>query len=187
MRTASILSPTRRGGTLAVVTALVMWATALNAKATSEQEAHAIGVDAYVYLYPLVTMDVTRRQFTNIEPGKELGKGPMNMFNNVPEYPPANFKSVVRPNFDTLYSIAYLDMTKEPVVVTVPDSGGRYYLLPMLDMWTDVFAVVGTRTTGGTARQFAIAAPGASAPKSSAAASPFASRGIGPGEPTSRD
>ena len=66
---------------------------------------------AYVYFYSLVTMDVTRRQFTNIEPGKEPGKGPMNMFNNVPEYPPASFKGVVRPNFDTLYSIAYLDMT----------------------------------------------------------------------------
>jgi hypothetical protein len=107
----------------------------------TEQEAHAIGVNAYIYFYPLVTMDVTRRQFTNIEPGKELGKGPMNMFNNIPEYPPANFKGVVRPNFDTLYSIAYLDMTKEPVVVSVPDTNGRYYLLPMLDMWSDVFTM----------------------------------------------
>ena len=67
-----------------------------------EQEAHAIGVDAYVYLYPLVTMDLTRKQFTNIEPGKEFGKGPSNTFSNVPEYPPANFKGVVRSNFDTL-------------------------------------------------------------------------------------
>jgi hypothetical protein len=56
-------------------------------------------------------MDVTRKQFTNLEPGKELGKGPMNLFNNIPEYPPANFKGVVRPNFDTLYSVSYLDMT----------------------------------------------------------------------------
>src|SRR5262245_23410771 len=85
--------------------------------APTEQQAHDIAVDAYIYFYPLVTMDVTRKQFTNIEPGKEFGKGPMNLFNNVPEYPPANFKGVVRPNFDTLYSIAYLDMTKEPVVV----------------------------------------------------------------------
>src|ERR1700753_1041064 len=103
----------------------------------TKEEAHAIAVDAYLYFYSLVTMDVSRRQFTNIEPGKELGKGPMNTFVNVPEYPPADFKVVVRPNFDTLYSIAWVDLTKEPVIVSVPDTGGRYYLLPMLDMWTD--------------------------------------------------
>ena len=73
--------------------------------AITEQEAHAIGVDAYLYFYPLITMDVTRKQFTNVEPGKELGKGPMNTFANVPAYPPADLKGVVRPNFDTLYSI----------------------------------------------------------------------------------
>jgi hypothetical protein len=128
--------------------------------AISEAEAHAIGVEAYLYFYSLITMDVTRRQFTNIEPGKELGKGPMNMFNNVPEYPPADFKGVVRPNFDTLYSISYLDMTKEPVVVSVPDTNGRYYLLPMLDMWTDVFASPGWRTTGTGAGNFLVTPPG---------------------------
>src|SRR5215470_3895597 len=80
----------------------------------TEQEAQAIAADAYVYLYPLVTMDVTRKQLTNIEPGKEPGRGPMNMFNNIPTYPPADDKVVVRPNFDTLYSVAYLDMTREP-------------------------------------------------------------------------
>jgi hypothetical protein len=77
--------------------------SAPQAPVLSEQDAHAIGVDAYLYLYPLVTMDLTRKQFTNIEPGKEVGKGPMNMFANIAEYPPANFKGVVRPNFDTLY------------------------------------------------------------------------------------
>jgi hypothetical protein len=128
--------------------------------ALTEQEAHSIGVDAYVYFYSLVTMEVTRRQFTNIEPGKELGKGPMNMFNNVPEYPPADFKGVVRPNFDTLYSISYLDMRKEPVVVSVPDTDGRYYLLPMLDMWSDVFASPGWRTTGTRAGHFLVTPPG---------------------------
>ena len=89
----------------------------------TEQEAHAIGVDAYLYFYSLLSMDVTRKQFTNVEPGKEFGKGPMNMFTNVPEYPPADFKGVVRSNFDTLYSIAWLDLTKEPMVVSVPDTG----------------------------------------------------------------
>lgn len=105
-------------------------------------------------------MDLTRKQFTNIEPGKELGKGPMNTFANIGEYPPANFKGVVRANFDTLYSVAWLDLTKEPMMVSVPDTGGRYYLLPMLDMWTDVFASPGWRTTGTQAGHFLIAPPG---------------------------
>ena len=136
---------------------------AASAKAQSsitEQEAHAIGVNAYLYLYPLITMDVTRKQSTNIEPGKEVGKGPMNTFTNVAEYPPANYKTVVRVNFDTLYSIAWLDLTKEPMIVSAPDTNGHYYLLPMLDMWTDVFASPGWRTTGTQAGNFLVTPPG---------------------------
>ena len=128
--------------------------------AITEQEAHAIGVNAYLYLYPLITMDVTRKQSTNIEPGKEVGKGPMNTFTNVAEYPPANYKTVVRVNFDTLYSIAWLDLTKEPMIVSAPDTNGHYYLLPMLDMWTDVFASPGWRTTGTQAGNFLVTPPG---------------------------
>jgi hypothetical protein len=124
------------------------------------EEAHAIGVDAYLYFYPLVTMDVTRRQLTNAAPGKEIGRGPMNSFANVPAFPPAEFRSVVRPNFDTLYSVAWLDLTKEPVIVSAPDTNGRYYLLPMLDMWSDVFASPGWRTTGTQAGNFLVAPPG---------------------------
>lgn len=132
----------------------------LAAQPVTEQEAHSIGVEAYLYLYPLVTMDLTRKQSTNVEPGKEIGKGPMNTFSNAPEYPPANFKVVVRPNFDTLYSTAWLDITREPQVVSVPDTGGRYYLLPMLDMWSDVFASPGWRTTGTQAGNFLVVPQG---------------------------
>lgn len=128
--------------------------------AITTEQAHAIGVDAYVYFYPLLTMDITRKQFTNIEPGKEFGKGPMNTFVNVPQYPPADFKGVVRSNFDTLYSIAWLDLTKEPQVIAAPDTDGRFYLLPMLDMWSDVFASPGWRTTGTEAGQFLVTPPG---------------------------
>lgn len=128
------------------------------------EEVRAIGVDAYVYFYPLVLMDVTRRQMTNMEAGKEFGKGPMNMFVHAPAFPPAEFKSVVRPNFDTLYSIAWLDLTKEPLVVSAPDTAGRFYLLPMLDMWSDVFASPGSRTTGTQAGDFLITPPGWSGP-----------------------
>ena len=125
----------------------------------TEQEVQAIGVDAYLYLYSLVTMDLTRKQLTNVEPGKGLG-GPMNMFQNILTFPPADMRVVVRPNFDTLYSSAWLDLTKEPVVVSAPDTGGRYYLLPMLDMWTDVFASPGWRTTGTQAGHFLVTPPG---------------------------
>ncbi len=124
--------------------------------ALTEQEAQSIAVDAYIYFYPLILMDITRKQSTNIEPGKEFGKGPMNMFVNVPEYPPADFKGVVRSNFDTLYSIAWLDLTKGPQVVSAPDTNGRYYLLPMLDMWTDVFASPCWRTTGTQVGNFLV-------------------------------
>jgi hypothetical protein len=139
---------------------LLAAAAARAADSVSEREAHDIGVDAYLYFYPLVTMDITRKQSTNIEPGKEFGKGPMNMFVSVPAYPPADLKVVVRVNFDTLYSIAWLDLTKEAHVVSAPDTDGRYYLLPMLDMWTDVFASPGWRTTGTKAGNFLVTPPG---------------------------
>jgi hypothetical protein len=145
---------------LAAVIAATTHPVFAQSSAITEEEAHAIGVEAYLYFYPLVTMDVTRKQLTNLEPGKVPGRGPMNMFHNLPAYPPADERSVVRPNFDTLYSIAYLDLAGEPAVVSVPDTGGRYYLLPMLDMWTDVFASPGWRTTGTQAADFLVTPPG---------------------------
>ena len=129
------------------------------AESISPDEAHAIGVDAYIYFYPIVTMDITRKQLTNTEHAEGIN-APMNTFANIPAYPTADMKAVVRPNFDTLYSSGWLDLTKEAVVVSVPDTGGRYYLFPMLDMWTDVFASPGWRTTGTKAANFLVTPPG---------------------------
>lgn len=126
--------------------------------AITEREAHAIGVSAYLYFYPLITMDLTRKQFTNVERIEGI-HGPMNTFLNLTEYPPADMKVVVRPNFDTLYTNAFLDLTTEPMIVSAPNTGGRYYLLPMIDMWTDVFASPGWRTTGTEAANFLVTPP----------------------------
>ena len=123
--------------------------------AITEQEAQSIARDGYIYFYPLVTMDVTRKQLTNVESGKGVG-APMNALFSFPAFPTADMRQVVRPNFDTLYTVGYLDLTQEPMVVSVPDTAGRYYLLPMLDMWTDVFASPGWRTTGTQAANFLV-------------------------------
>jgi hypothetical protein len=125
-----------------------------------QQEQNRIAQEAYLYLYPLVLMDVTRRIANNVPPGMKPGFGPPNAFSHMTEFPPGDFKEVVRPNFDTLYSIVFLDLTDEPMVVSAPDTDGRYYMLPMMDMWTDVFAVPGSRTTGTGAGQFTVVPQG---------------------------
>lgn len=126
----------------------------------TENEAYEIGIEAYIYFYPLVTMDVSRRIFTNVPEGAKPGFGPVNAFHHMRKFPPAEFREVVRPNFDTLYSAAWLDLSDGPVVVSVPDTNGRYYLLPMLDMWTDVFAVPGSRTSGAAPHQWLVTPKG---------------------------
>ncbi|HTV33360.1 MAG TPA: DUF1254 domain-containing protein [Methylocella sp.] len=129
------------------------------AERISEDEAHAIGVQAYLYLYSLVTMDLTHKQLTNVERPEGI-HAPTNAFANIGEYPTAEMKAVVRPNFDTLYSSAWLDLTKEPMIVSAPNTNGRYYMLPMLDMWTDVFASPGWRTTGTESQSWAVVLQG---------------------------
>lgn len=129
--------------------------------ALTPEETYAIARETYLYAYPIVSMDVTMRQATNVPDDATVNmRAPVNQFAHARAYPKADEKDVVRFNFDTLYSFAWLDLSREPVILSVSDTEGRYYLLPMLDMWTDVFAVVGTRTTGNEAGTYAIVAPG---------------------------
>ncbi|MDI7861307.1 DUF1254 domain-containing protein [Rhizobiaceae bacterium n13] len=116
-------------------------------------------VDAYIYGYPLVTMEMTRRVVTNV-PKVEGTKGPMGQIIKLREYPNASFTDVTAPNADTLYTTAFVDVGKEPWVFSFPDMKDRYFLFPMLDGWTTVFQVPGARTTGGGAQTFAITGPG---------------------------
>src|SRR5271170_4703711 len=124
-----------------------------------ELEAFETAKDAYVYAYPLMTMDLTRRVTTNVV-SPEGTSAPMGQFAKLREYPNASFNAVTAPNADTLYTTTWLDVSKEPWVVSIPDLKGRYALFPMLDGWTDVFQVPGKRTTGTGAQKYAITGPG---------------------------
>lgn len=119
-----------------------------------------IAVKAYHYLFPLVAMDVTRKVQVNAPEGAKPGTGPMNKLHHARDLLDASFKDVVRPNSDTLYTISWLDLAEGPIVVSAPDAAGRYYLLEMLDYWTDVFAAPGSRTSGTKAGDWAVVPPG---------------------------
>ena len=124
-----------------------------------EKEAQENGIEAYIYAYPLVTMELTRQRLTNsAEPGPATA--PMGQLLKLRTYPPVDNHSVTAPNADTLYTTAWLDVSKEPWIFSIPDMGDRYFLMPMLDGWTDVFQVPGKRTTGGKAQKYAITGPG---------------------------
>lgn len=117
-----------------------------------------IALDTYVYAYPLVIMEITRRVGTNSAKIESM-RGPMNQFAHARAFPDASFTSIVRANADTLYSPLFYDVSKEPLIFTIPDSQGRYYLMQFLDMWTDVFASPGSRTTGDQKQVFALVGP----------------------------
>ncbi len=158
---------TRRGATLGGLTLLASegfsspgfaWDHIL-LDAVEDVEAFKIASDAYIYGYPLVTMEMTRRVMTNVA-SPEASHAPMGQFAKLREYPTAAFRDVTAPNADTLYTLAWLDLAEEPWVLEAPDMGDRYFLLPMLDGWTNVFDVPGSRTTGGKAQTYLVSGPG---------------------------
>lgn len=128
-------------------------------KAMDGLEDFWLATDAYVYGYPLVTMEMTRRIMTNVA-APEGTRAPMGQLIKARQYPDATFRDVTAPNADTLYTAAWVDVGKEPWVLSIPDMKGRYFLFPMLDAWTTVFDVPGTRTTGTGAQTYAITGPG---------------------------
>jgi hypothetical protein len=123
--------------------------------APSPAELRLLADRAYIYAYPLVLMEFTRRVAE-----QRAGARAPNTFTHNPEFPNAKFRAVIRPNADTLYSSAWLDVSKEPILLRVPDTKDRYYLMQLMDAWTETIAVPGKRTTGTGEGWFAIVGPG---------------------------
>ena len=122
-------------------------------------ELNQVALEAYLYFYPMVLMEHTRRNGTNVTRDAKSGRAPMGVINHVREYPALDFKAVVRPNFDTLYSSAWIDVSREPWLFHIPAMKDRFFMLPFYDMWTDVFASPGTRTHGEGALTLALCDP----------------------------
>jgi hypothetical protein len=128
--------------------------------ALSQEETAKIAEKAYVYAYPLVLMSLTKEIMTNVEQiDDSINHAPVNQFTHARSFPNPSNKDVIRLNLDTLYSTAWLDLKKEPIILSIPDSDNKYYLIPLLDIWTDIFSSIGKRTTGTKAGNFAIVAP----------------------------
>ncbi|MFJ1299926.1 DUF1254 domain-containing protein [Pseudomonadota bacterium AL_CKDN230030165-1A_HGKHYDSX7] len=124
----------------------------------SAEELRDLAIDAYVYAYPMVLMEMTRRHATNVQ-SPIAGRAPMNQFGHRTAFPDAKSTDVVWPSTDTLHSSLWYDVSREPLIVRVPDAGNRYVLLNLIDMWTDSYASRGTRTNGKGAQTFAIVGP----------------------------
>ncbi|MGZ6268479.1 MAG: DUF1254 domain-containing protein, partial [Candidatus Limnocylindrales bacterium] len=115
------------------------------------------GAEAYVYGVPLIMMDLTREAAAAATVGEITA--PVNQFSVMTRYPDASFRAVTRTGLDTLFAVAWADLEEEPLVLSVPDTGGRYYVIALFDMWSNVFASIGKRTTGTAAADFLIAGP----------------------------
>jgi hypothetical protein len=134
---------------------------ASSAATLSPEKAQTLGCDLYFYAFPIALMNATMRQATNVPNSTAVPmRAPLDQFSHFRTYPKSDSRDVVRFNFDTLYSFAWLDLSNGPIVLSVPDTHGRYYLIPSLDMWTDVFSSLGSRRTGTEAGQFAFVPPG---------------------------
>ncbi|MCX2180561.1 DUF1254 domain-containing protein [Streptomyces sp. SKN60] len=131
----------------------------------TDESMEKTATEAWLYGYPLVTAALTKSDMTAVPARDDARrKAPVNQFCYMRSTPDAAFTEVVSPNADTLYSSAWLDLSEEPLVLALPDFGDRFWMVPILDAWSNVCAVVGRRTYGSSAGPFLIAGPSWSGP-----------------------
>jgi hypothetical protein len=123
----------------------------------SDIEIAQIAREAYTYFYPIVLMEMTRRA---LAPTREA----MATLFHGRTLADEKSRAVVRPNHDTLYSIAWIDLSDGPYMFEVPKADGRYFMFQLLDLWTDTVGVIGSRSVGDGPRAVALVGPGWTGP-----------------------
>ncbi|MGA7411252.1 MAG: DUF1254 domain-containing protein [Bryobacteraceae bacterium] len=158
MASSSTVKPKTRKRWIPAVVVLAILALAGGYWYLSEGWAWLDGIEAYLYGFPLVVMDLTKDAGTAVTTPGEIA-APVNQFAVMTHYPDASFRAVPRTGLDTLFATAWADLDKEPLVLSVPDTNGRYYVIAFFDMWSNVFDSIGKRNTGTGAANFLIAGP----------------------------
>lgn len=124
-----------------------------------EQQAFAIGTQAYVWGYPLIVTEKTRQKLTSVSEA-QTQKAPTNQLAKAKQLLGPDYNAVQSPNNDTIYTYAWLDLSEQPVILEVPDFDGRFYTFQFVDMYTNNFTYVSQRTKGFKAQKYAISGPG---------------------------
>jgi hypothetical protein len=99
----------------------------------------ADGVLSYIYGYPLLMFGVTGRTANTVPDAMtKLGAAPLNQFGKEMVLPNASFTAVVLPSTSTLYASSFLNLCEEPVILHLPNFGRRFFIMQILDGWTEV-------------------------------------------------
>ncbi|MBU1376347.1 MAG: DUF1254 domain-containing protein [Alphaproteobacteria bacterium] len=114
--------------------------------------------EAWLYGLPLIEMAAARARM--LAGGRGAQPAAINSFRHTRELATDKSRAITAPNNDTLYSAAWLDLTKGPVTLTVPPTGARYISIAGMNMYTDNDFVLGTRTSGGAGGRFTVVGPG---------------------------
>lgn len=130
---------------------------AARAANVSPEQIRALAEEATIWGYPIV-QNYKGTYFACVLKQSPVYFGFNTLHHERRLYTPEN-RIIVSPNNDTPYSTATLDLRAEPLVLSVPDMGDRYYTFQLVDMATNNFAYIGTRATGNKAGKFALAGP----------------------------
>ena len=124
----------------------------------SPEQAKELAKDAFLFGLPAILIDI-QFDFNSYVTKPEGTKAPVNQFAHFREFVDASNRSIVGFNVDNLYSLASLDLTSEPVILSMPDMGERYWIMQLIDAWNGVPSAPGSRTHGGKAANYVIVGP----------------------------